>query len=400
MSSSLRASGSGARRHDGVCRRSSARNRGRAARGTISRRIDWSRCRPRLADQRRQPLQPALLAARPRSIAERRGAQRRLARALGGSGTAPQYSGEAQIVVYDDTAYVSTGADDVFAISLATGEIVWQYDAQFDPDITSVCCGWTSRGVAVSADKVSSAGSTRGSSRSTARRASRSGTSPRSAGKKTSRSRRAPLYYDGMVITGFAGADRGTRGRLKAFDAEDGRLLWTFYTIPGPGETGHETWPQDNDSWKYGGGSIWQTPAVDPELGMVYFSTGNAGPDYNGAVRAGDNLFTVSIVAIERSDRQISLALPAGASRPLGLRLAESRRADGSERRRPRAQGDRRGRQDRLGVHPRPRDRQADRRHRREARAAGTAAGDGGDAAVPARRRRSFRMASRSRPRA
>ena len=69
--------------------------------------------------------------------------------------------------------------------------------------------------------------------------------------------------------------------------------------IPGPGEPGHETWPQDNDAWKYGGGAVWQTPAIDPELGLVYFSTGNAGPDYNGAVRAGDNLYTVSLVAIE-----------------------------------------------------------------------------------------------------
>jgi alcohol dehydrogenase (cytochrome c) len=109
----------------------------------------------------------------------------------------------------------------------------------------------------------------------------------------------APLYFDGKVIVGFAGADRGTRGRVKAYDASDGRLLWTFYTIPGPGEPGHDTWPQDNDAWQYGGGSVWQTPAVDPELGLVYFSTGNAGPDYNGAYRAGDNLYTASIVAVE-----------------------------------------------------------------------------------------------------
>jgi quinohemoprotein ethanol dehydrogenase len=109
----------------------------------------------------------------------------------------------------------------------------------------------------------------------------------------------APVYVGGMVITGFAGADRGTRGRVKAYDARDGRLVWTFYTIPGPGEPGHETWPQDNDAWKYGGASVWQTPAVDAELGLVYFSTGNAGPDYNGAVRPGDNLYTVSMVAID-----------------------------------------------------------------------------------------------------
>ena len=101
------------------------------------------------------------------------------------------------------------------------------------------------------------------------------------------------------MITGFAGGDRGVRGRVKAFDAKDGKLVWTFYTIPGPGEPGHDTWPQDNDVWKYGGAPVWQTPAVDPELGLIYFSTGNPGPDYNGAVRAGDNLFPSSIVALD-----------------------------------------------------------------------------------------------------
>ena len=79
----------------------------------------------------------------------------------------------------------------------------------------------------------------------------------------------APLYVNGMVIIGFAGGDRGTRSRVKAYDAKDGRLIWTFYTIPGPGEPGHDTWPKDNDAWKYGGAAIWQTPAVDPELGLA-----------------------------------------------------------------------------------------------------------------------------------
>jgi PQQ-dependent dehydrogenase (methanol/ethanol family) len=109
----------------------------------------------------------------------------------------------------------------------------------------------------------------------------------------------APLYYDGLVITGFAGGDRAARGRVKAYDARDGKLVWTFYTIPGPGEIGHDTWPSFNDTWKHGGAAVWQTPAVDPELGLVYFSTGNPGPDLNGSVRPGDNLFSVSMVAIE-----------------------------------------------------------------------------------------------------
>jgi alcohol dehydrogenase (cytochrome c) len=218
---------------------------------------------------------------------------------LRGSGVGSQYSGSAQPVVYDGVVYVITGANDVFALSVDSGEILWQYAANIDPDITSVCCGWTSRGVGLSEDKVFVG-------RLDARLVAIDRLSGEpvwdvqaEAWEENFSITSAPLYYEGMVITGFAGADRGTRGRVKAFDADDGSLLWTFYTIPGPGEPGHETWPEDNDAWKYGGAAVWQTPAVDPELGLLYFSTGNAGPNYNGAARAGDNLFTVSIVAIE-----------------------------------------------------------------------------------------------------
>ena len=109
----------------------------------------------------------------------------------------------------------------------------------------------------------------------------------------------APLYYGGLVIVGVSGAEYGIRGRVKAFNAKTGAPAWTFYTVPGPGERGHDTWPQDNDAWKSGGGSVWQTPAVDPKLGLLYFSTGNPGPDYSGGVRKGDNLFTASIVALD-----------------------------------------------------------------------------------------------------
>jgi quinohemoprotein ethanol dehydrogenase len=218
---------------------------------------------------------------------------------LGGSGAGPQYSGEGQPVVHNGVAYVSTGANDVFALSIDTGEILWQYAANLPADLPSVCCGWNNRGVALSEDKVFM-GRLDGKLVALDRK---SGvpvwTIQAESTKENFSITPAPVYYDGIVITGFAGADRGTRGRVKAYDADDGRLVWTFYTIPGPGEPGHDTWPQDNDAWKYGGASVWQTPAIDPELGLVYFSTGNAGPDYNGTVRAGDNLYSVSIVAIE-----------------------------------------------------------------------------------------------------
>ncbi|RYZ67996.1 MAG: c-type cytochrome, partial [Proteobacteria bacterium] len=109
----------------------------------------------------------------------------------------------------------------------------------------------------------------------------------------------APLYYDGLVITGFNGSEMGVRGRLKAYEAKTGKLAWTFFTVPAPGEPGSDTWPKDSDAWTRGGAAIWQTPAVDPELGLIYFSTANPGPDLNGSVRPGDNLYSNSIVAIE-----------------------------------------------------------------------------------------------------
>jgi quinohemoprotein ethanol dehydrogenase len=218
---------------------------------------------------------------------------------LRGSGTAPQYSGFAQPIVYDGTAYVSTGANDVFALSIDTGEILWQYAAHLDPNITSVCCGWNNKGVAISEDKVFM-GRLDGQLVALDRATGKVAWSLQAERWQDNFSiTAAPLYVNGMVIIGFAGGDRGTRGRLKAYDAKDGRLIWTFYTIPGPGEPGHDTWPKDNDAWKYGGAAIWQTPAVDLELGLIYFSTGNAAPDYNGAFRAGDNLYAASMLAIE-----------------------------------------------------------------------------------------------------
>jgi alcohol dehydrogenase (cytochrome c) len=84
----------------------------------------------------------------------------------------------------------------------------------------------------------------------------------------------APLYYDGLVITGFAGGEMGIRGRIKAFDAEDGSLVWTFYTVPGPGEFGHETWSQDNELWMHGGAPACFIfpPVMPPQTPMVHFA--------------------------------------------------------------------------------------------------------------------------------
>ena len=218
---------------------------------------------------------------------------------LDGSGSKDKHSGEAQPVFQNGIVYIVTGADDVFAISVKTGKIVWKYEAGIQDEITTLCCGWISRGVALGDGKVF-VGRVDGRLVALDQKSGRPVWSIQAERWQDGYSiTSAPLYYDGMIITGFAGGEFATRGRVKAFDAKDGRLLWTFYTIPGPGEAGHETWPQDNDAWKHGGGTVWQTPALDPELGLIYFSTGNPGPSFDGHFRPGNNLFSASIVAVE-----------------------------------------------------------------------------------------------------
>src|SRR5262245_39568506 len=218
---------------------------------------------------------------------------------LQGSGLGSQYSGEAQPLVYRGVLYVVTGANDVFALSVDTGAILWEYRANIDPANNAVCCGWTSRGVGLGDGKVF-VGQLDGKLVALDQRTGKVlWTTQAERWQEGYTLTSAPLYYDGLVITGFAGGERGIRGRVKAFSATTGALAWTFYTIPGPGEVGHDTWPQDNEIWQDGGGPVWNTPAVDPELGLIYFGTGNPGPDYNGSIRKGDNLFTTSIVAVE-----------------------------------------------------------------------------------------------------
>jgi alcohol dehydrogenase (cytochrome c) len=218
-----------------------------------------------------------------------------------GSGTGPQFSGEATPVVVDGVMFVSTGANDVFAIDIDTGDLKWIYRAMLDPGITTVCCGWVNRGVASGAGRIYEGqlnGKLVALDQETGEIVWSVQAEPWQDGLTITS---APLYYNGLVVTGFAGAELGVRGRVKAYNADNGELVWTFYTVPAPGDFGHETWAADNDLWMHGGATVWQTPAADPELDLIYFSTGNPGPDFNGGVRAGDNLFSSSVVALDAS---------------------------------------------------------------------------------------------------
>jgi len=107
----------------------------------------------------------------------------------------------------------------------------------------------------------------------------------------------APLTLNNKIIVGIAGGEFGIRGFIDAYDPATGKRLWRFDTIPGPGEFGHDTW--SDDSWKHGSGAAWLTGSYDPERDVLYWTVGNPGPNMNGEVRQGDNLFTCSVLALD-----------------------------------------------------------------------------------------------------
>jgi alcohol dehydrogenase (cytochrome c) len=107
----------------------------------------------------------------------------------------------------------------------------------------------------------------------------------------------APVIVKDKVIVGLAGGDLGVRGFISAFDAKTGKEAWRFYTIPGKGEPGNETW--SGNSWETGGAGVWNSGAYDAETNLIYFGTGNPAPDWDGRARLGDNLYSDSVVALD-----------------------------------------------------------------------------------------------------
>ena len=238
---------------------------------------------------------------------------------LKGSGMGGKYSAEATPLVKDGIMYVVTGDDDVFALNAKTGEFLWERWSGIEQAITTVCCGWLNRGLAMGEGKiflgqldanvVSLDMKTGKEVWKTAIEDWRNGYGVTSA----------PLYYDGVIYSGITGGEFGVRGRLTALDAKTGKILWRSYTLPGPGEVGADSWPAGTTHAMRGGASIWNTPAVDPELGLLYFATGNCGPDYDGSMREGDNLFCASIMAIDDPAPEVDLTM-SWHDRPLARR--------------------------------------------------------------------------------
>ncbi len=203
---------------------------------------------------------------------------------------------EATPIVVDGIMYVTRPPSDVVALDAATGRELWTFEYRLSARVY-VCCGEVNRGLAI-------LGSTLYLTTLDAKLIALDASSGRMLWKKDMAdpalnysATAAPLAINGKVIAGIAGAEGGIRGFLDAYDAKTGERAWRFWTIPAPGEPGSETW--GGDSWKHGGASTWTTGSYDPELNLVYWGTGNPGPDYNGDVRPGDNLYSCSLLALD-----------------------------------------------------------------------------------------------------
>ncbi len=204
---------------------------------------------------------------------------------------------QAAPLVVDGAMYVSTAWNHVFALDAATGAMLWRYDYP-KPEAIPGTYGTWNRGVAVAYGLVFMGTLDNflvALDRETGEEVWK--VEIENAAQCGCNITSAPLVVKDLVITGVTGGDSAHRGYLNAFDAKTGRHRWRFWTIPGPGEPGHDSWK--GDSWKYGGGSTWVTGTYDAELDLLYWAVGNPAADFYGDDREGDNLYTDSVVALD-----------------------------------------------------------------------------------------------------
>jgi PQQ-dependent dehydrogenase (methanol/ethanol family) len=231
--------------------------------------------------------------------------------------TAVMESMETAPIVQNGVMFLTTSFNHVYAVDAATGEEYWHYKHKMGP-ITTFCCGPNNRGVAVAGDRLFMGTLDAKLVALDAKTGKLLWEQQIADPDKGYSETMAPAVVAGKVLIGTNGGEYGIRGFIKAFDANDGKLLWTFYTIP---EKGHEgVWAEkdatgrdmhrdiaaekaalakDGSFYQTLGGGVWMTPAVDTKTKTVFFMVGNPSPDLYGAIRPGDNLYTESMVAVD-----------------------------------------------------------------------------------------------------
>ena len=199
-------------------------------------------------------------------------------------------------LVVDGIMYVTQAPNDVVALDVKTGRIFWVFE-HVPSRSARPCCGRVNRGVAILGDTLFMATI---DAQLVAIDAISGGLIWQTAvgePEKGYAMTLAPLIVKDKVIVGVAGGELGIRGYIAAYDAATGDEVWRFYTIPGPGEPGHETW--EGDAWEHGGAPVWLTGSYDPDTNQTFWGVGNPGPDWNPGQRPGDNLYSDCVVALD-----------------------------------------------------------------------------------------------------
>ncbi len=199
-------------------------------------------------------------------------------------------------LVVDGVMFITESPSNVTAVDATSGRPFWRYEHQL-PDDLRICCGRNNRGVAILGETLYMSTLDAHLVAIDARTGNLVWDAEvadyRGGYSKTA----APLVVKDRVVTGIAGGEFGIRGFLDSYDAQTGERAWRTYTIPGPDHPDNQTWL--GDSWRTGGSPTWITGSYDPELDLVYWGTGNPGPDYGSEMRLGDNLYADSVLALD-----------------------------------------------------------------------------------------------------
>ena len=204
-------------------------------------------------------------------------------------------------VVVDGVMYV-TSANECYALDAGNGREIWRFQQPRTKGLVGNAAGGINRGVAVAGERVfmvTDHAHLLALNRFTGELL---WDTEMADWRQNYNATSAPLIVGDFVVAGTAGGEQGVRGFLAAYDQTTGKEAWRFWTVPKPGEPGSETWK--GAGIEQPGGTTWMTGVYDAALGLVYWTTGNPSPDYNGDERLGDNLYASSVVALDaRSGR-------------------------------------------------------------------------------------------------
>jgi alcohol dehydrogenase (cytochrome c) len=190
-----------------------------------------------------------------------------------------------------------TASNDAFALDARTGRLVWHHAWPISEGLIDDAAGHINRGVGLWHNRVYMETDNAHLLCLDARSGNLIWDVAYANWNKNYGATSAPLVVKDKVLVGTSGGDDGVRGFVAAYDADTGKLAWRFWTIPGPGELGSESWP--GKLYLHGGGTTWMPGTYDPQLNTIYWGTSNPSPDFEGGVRPGDDLYTDCVLALD-----------------------------------------------------------------------------------------------------